>query len=63
MTADVPVHTRLKGHLKELHLPTVKECYEESAPMAESEHLSYKQYLLELIEQECEMRRTNRIER
>jgi DNA replication protein DnaC len=48
---------------KELRLPTVRECYQESVRMAEAEHLSYEQYLLTVIEQECDVRRTNRIGR
>ncbi len=57
------LHNRLKDHLRELHLPTVRELYEESARRAEREHASYEQYLLEVVEQECAIRRTNRIAR
>lgn len=57
------VKTTLNGHLKELHLPTFRECFEETARRAEQESLSYEQYLLELSQQECDVRRTNRIER
>ena len=32
--------------LKELHLPTVRECYKEHADSARRESLSYEQYLL-----------------
>ena len=32
-------------YLKELHLPTVREVYDEAARMAEREHLSFEQYL------------------
>ena len=53
----------LTGHLRELHLPTFRECFEEAARRAEQETLSYEQYLLELAQQECEVRRSNRIER
>lgn len=63
MTPDATLHGNLKAHLKELHLPTVRECYQESARMAESEHLSYEQYLLSVMERECDVRRTNRIAR
>ncbi len=63
MNADATLQGNLKGHLKELHLPTVRECYQESARMAEVEHLSYEQYLLNVIERECDVRRTNRIGR
>lgn len=63
MKPDATLQGNLKGHLKELHLPTVRECYQESARMAEVEHLSYEQYLLSVMERECDVRRTNRIER
>jgi DNA replication protein DnaC len=51
------------GHLKELHLPTVRECYEDTARRAERETLSYEQYLLEVISRECEQRRKSRVQR
>lgn len=57
------VKSTLNGHLKELHLPTFRECFEETARRAEQETLSYEQYLLELSQQECEVRRSKRIER
>jgi len=63
MNTEATLQGNLKGHLKELHLPTVRECYQESARMAEVEHLSYEQYLLNVIERECDVRRTNRIGR
>lgn len=47
--------------LKELHLPTVRECYKEQADSARRESLSYERYLLELMEREREVRRQNRI--
>jgi DNA replication protein DnaC len=53
----------LVGHLRELHLPTFRECFEEAAGRAQQETLSYEQYLLELAQRECEVRRANRIER
>jgi DNA replication protein DnaC len=55
--------TQLTGCLKELHLPTVRECYEEQADLARSESQSYERYLLELMEREREVRRHNRIAR
>ena len=39
--------------LRELHLPAMRECFEETAQRAEKETLSYEQYLLELAEREC----------
>jgi len=55
--------TVLIGYLKELHLPTIRECFEDIARMAQQESLSYECYLLELAERECEARRQRRIER
>jgi hypothetical protein len=51
----------LIAYLKELHVPTIRECYEDIARMAEQESLSYERYLLELAERECEARRERRI--
>jgi DNA replication protein DnaC len=54
---------RLEAYLKELHLPTVRECYQDVARQAQQESLSYEQFLQELVERECEVRREHRIER
>jgi DNA replication protein DnaC len=53
----------LNQYLKELHLPAVRHCYEEKARQAERETLGYEQYLLELVERECQERREHRIAR
>jgi DNA replication protein DnaC len=53
----------LISYLKELHVPTIRECFEEIARMAGQESLSYERYLLELAERECEARRQRRIEK
>jgi DNA replication protein DnaC len=63
MSATVEVRPALMGHLKELRLPTVRQCYEETARQAERETLSYERYLLEVITRECEQRRQTRVER
>ena len=63
MSAMAEVRPALIGHLKELHLPTVRECYEDTARHAERETLSYEQYLLEVISRECEQRRKSRVQR
>jgi len=63
MTTETTMHSSLKSHLKELHLPTIRECYQDTARMAEAENLSFEQYLLTVTERECETRRTNRIAR
>lgn len=55
--------TTLVAYLRELHLPTMRSCFEEQARGAEQETLSYERYLLELAERECQVRRQNRIER
>ena len=55
--------SRLIQYLKELHLPSIRESFEEIAHQAEQESLSYDQYLLELMARECEDRRHRRIER
>jgi len=49
--------------LKELFLPTVRRSYGEQAEVARRESLSYEQFLLELMEQERETRRQNRVQR
>src|SRR5271170_5035487 len=63
MSAAADVRPALMGHLKELHLPTVRGCYEDTARRAERETLSYEQYLLEVITRECEQRRKARVQR
>jgi DNA replication protein DnaC len=55
------VTAELTQNLKQLHLPTVRQCYEEVARQAERESLSYERYLHELIQRECEERRETRI--
>ena len=57
------IKKELIEYLRELHLPTVKNCFEEKARRAEQETLSYEQYLLEVIGSECQQRRENRIAR
>jgi DNA replication protein DnaC len=53
----------LTGYLRELHLPTFRECFEEQARRAAQETASYEQYLLELAERECQARLATRTER
>jgi hypothetical protein len=60
MSAMVNVGPALIEHLKELHLPTVRHCYEETARRAEQ---TYERYLLEVISRECEQRRKTRVQR
>lgn len=57
------IRSELINHLKKLHLPTIRESFEDVARLAEQESLSYERYLLELAVKECEARRHRRIER
>ena len=54
---------RVREHLKELKLPTVREHFESQADRAITEGLSYPQYLAELTARECEARTQGRIRR
>jgi DNA replication protein DnaC len=56
-------HSSLQQRLKELHLPTIRECFLNEADLARRESLTYEQYLSELTERECETRKHNRIAR
>ena len=57
------IRSELTRHLKQLHLPTFRENFEDAARFAEKESLTYEQYLLELSIKECEARRHRRIQR
>ena len=57
------VKEKLVRCLKELHLPAVRRGYEELARQAQQEGQSYEEYLLGLVERECQERRNNRIGR
>ena len=59
----VDMKSQLIGHLKELHLPTMRSSFEELAHRAQQESHSYARYLLELAERECQARRGRRVER
>lgn len=63
MSAGAPIRAALVENLTELHLPTMRACFEEAARRAEKETLSYEQYLLELSQRECEARDKNRLAR
>ena len=54
---------RLVSYLKELHLPTIRACFEETALKAQQESLGYEHYLLEVAARECEVRRQKRTEK
>ena len=51
------------NNLKSLHMPTIRRSYEEVAQQARADSWSYEQYLLELLNLECEVRQQNRISR
>jgi DNA replication protein DnaC len=57
------VRRELNDYLKELHLPAIRRGFEEKVRRASQESLGYEQFLLELVEQECQERRTNRVTR
>ena len=50
-------------NLKNLHMSTIRRSYEEVAEQARADSWSYEQYLLELLNFECEVRKQNRISR
>ena len=49
--------------LKELHLPMFREYHHQFAQTAIANELSYQEYLYELAQRECEVRRANKIQR
>jgi DNA replication protein DnaC len=59
----INIHEQILDYLKQLHMPTMRGCYQQIADCARSESFSYEQYLLELLKIECEARRQNRIAR
>jgi DNA replication protein DnaC len=63
MNAAPGIKKEMSLLLKELHLPTVRQCYEDVAREAQRESLSYETYLLEVVRRETEVRCQKRIER
>ena len=57
------VNKHLSELLRELHLPMFREYYEEFAQKAIANELGYEEYLCELAQRECELRRANRVAR
>lgn len=53
----------INAYLRELCLSDIKEYYGDVAKEAQKESLSYEEYLLELIERQCVIRRNRRINR
>jgi DNA replication protein DnaC len=54
---------KLNHHLKTLHLPSIRNSYATLSELAVKESMSYEEFLLELLEKECEDRWNNRIHR
>ena len=54
------IHEQIVDYLKQLHMPTVRRCYQQIADQARKELLSYEQYLLEMLKLACDVRRQNR---
>lgn len=50
-------------HLKQLHMPSIRGAYQDTAEQARKGSWSYEQYLLELLQLECDSRLKNRIAR
>ncbi len=57
------IHEEILDYLKQLHMPSMRRCYQQIADQGRKEPLSYEQYLLELLKLECQARRQNRIDR
>ena len=60
------VKKRLNQNLRNLHLPTIRQCYEEQGQLAEKNSSTYEHYLdelVELVELEVEAGRQNRVDR
>ena len=62
-TGTGTVGRQIEQNLKELRLPAARACYAEVARQAIAESLSYEQFLLELLNQEMDARRQNRVTR
>ena len=56
MTRKEDLTEKLTAYLRGLHLPTLRECFGEHAQRALQVSSSYQQYLLELVERECQAR-------
>ncbi len=63
MRSGTELKTELVEHLRTLHLPSFRDCFEEEALRATRESLAYEHYLLELAALEVEGRSQRRIVR
>ena len=57
------IFPELEQRLKELHLPTMRARFGELAQKARQEDITHEAYLFELLSEECDVRRQNRVER
>jgi DNA replication protein DnaC len=57
------IDEQILDYLKQLHMPTMRGCYQQIADQARKESFSYEQYFLEMLKLECEARRQNRVAR
>lgn len=58
---DLPAD--ITAYLKELHMPTIRALFTQMAETARNSSQSYEEYLFELLREEIQVRRQNRIER
>jgi len=63
LVMDKKHQAQLNNCLAELYLATARSQYIELAEQAQSETLSYQEYLLSVLEAECQTRRMRRIDR
>ena len=59
----IDMNKQLIELLKELHLPMFREYHQEFAQKSIADELGYEEYLYELAQRECEVRRANKIAR
>ena len=57
------LRTELFSLLKDLRMPAVRECFEETAESARKDSWSYERYLLELLREEAQIRKFNAVQR
>jgi DNA replication protein DnaC len=63
MAARKDLIARLERHLKDLRLPTMRDCFADEAERARKNAASHEAFLAELVEREVDDRRQRRIER
>lgn len=61
MSAEKNIKTELMHNLKTLHLPTIRDGYQELVKDAEHMQFTYERYLYELVQRECDDRRARRV--